>query len=90
MNEAPARAGRPIKLRRNLPRAARPIWIRLPIAEAARLSPSLQMPLYCEAERCQSRRRRATTVHAVITGQGKANFIWVACADCTGLMIEGA
>jgi len=88
MGEAPARAGRPIKLRRGLPREGRSIWIQLPIAEAERLN--LAMPRYCEALRCQSKQRTATTVHALITGHGEANFIWVACADCTGLMIEGA
>jgi hypothetical protein len=90
MDEAPARAGRPIKPRRSLPGDGRRIWICLPIAEAKRLSPSSEMPTYCESRRCQSKQRRATTVHAVITGHGKVNFIWVACADCTGLMMEGA
>jgi hypothetical protein len=48
------------------------------------------MPRYCEALRCQTKPRRATTVHALIAGNGEATFIWVACADCTGLMFEGA
>src|SRR5207237_10865647 len=73
MGEAPARAGRPIKLRRGLPREGRSIWIQLPIAEAERLN--LAMPRYCEALRCQSKQRTATTVHALITGHGEANFI---------------
>jgi hypothetical protein len=96
MDEAPARAGRPIRLRRRLRRVAeapfdrRPIWILLPIAEAERLSPRSEMPRYCEALRCQRKARTATTVHALITGHGEANSIWVACADCTGLMMEGA
>jgi hypothetical protein len=90
MDEAPARAGRPIKVRRNLPRDGRPIWIRLPIAEAARLSPSSEMPTYCEARRCKSKQRRATTFHAVLSVPGEADYAWVACADCTGLMMEGA
>jgi len=90
MDKAPARAGRPIGPRRSLPRAGRSNWIHMPIAEAERLSPSLEMPSYCEALRCQSKPRRATTVHALITGHGEDNVIWVACADCTGLMIEGA
>jgi hypothetical protein len=96
MDEAPARAGRPIRLRRRLRSVAeasldrRPIWILLPIAEAERLRPSLEMPRYCEALRCRSKEQTATTVHALITGHGEANLIWVACADCTGLMMEGA
>jgi hypothetical protein len=88
MDEAPARAGRPIRLRRGMAREGRSTWIQLPIAEAQRLSPSSELPRYCEARRCQSKHRRATTVHALITGHGETNFIWVACADCTGLMIE--
>jgi hypothetical protein len=90
MDEAPARVGRPIRLRRGRPRDRRPIWIRLPIAEAERLRPSLQLPKYCEALRCRRKRRRATTFHALIRVPGEADYGWVACADCTGLMIEGA
>jgi hypothetical protein len=90
MDEAPARAGRPIRLRRRLPRDGRAIWIRLPIAEVERLSPSLEMARYCEALRCQSKRRPATTFHAVVGVPGEADYAWVACADCTGLMMEGA
>ena len=71
-------------------RAGQPIWILLPLAEAERLSPSLEMPRHCEAQRCQSKRRTATTFHAVISVPGKADYAWVACADCTGLMMEGA
>lgn len=70
------------------PGDGQPIWIHLPLAEAERLSPSLDMPAYCEALRCQSRQRTAT-VHALITGHGEANLIWVACAECTRLMVEG-
>jgi len=88
MDEAPARAGRPIGVRRNLPREGRSIWIQVPIEKVERLSPSSELPRYCEAQRCQRKRRRATTVHALINGRGEANFTWVACADCTGLMIE--
>ncbi len=88
MDEVLARAGRPVGPRRSPAYEARSIWIQLPIAEAGRLS--LALPRYCEALRCQRKRRTATTVHALITGHGEANFIWVACADCTGLMIEGA
>ena len=96
MDEAPAPAGRPTRLRSGLPSVAdaprddQPIWIHLPLAEAQRLSPSLDMPAYCEALRCQSRQRTATTVHALITGHGEANLIWLACAECTVLMLEAA
>jgi hypothetical protein len=92
MDEAPARAERPTRLRNGLlgvaPLERQPIWIHLPIAEAERLSPKLEMPRYCETLRCRSKHRLATTVHALITGHGEANLVWVACADCTGLMIE--
>jgi len=84
MHEAPARAGRPTPL------DGEPIWIHLPIDEAERLSPGLQMPRYCETLRCKSRQGKATTVHALITGYGEANLIWAACAECTRLMVEGA
>jgi hypothetical protein len=30
----------------------------------------------------------ATTFHAVIRVPGQPDYVWVACADCTGLMIE--
>lgn len=90
MDEAPARAGRPIGPGRYLTRGSRPIWIQLPLAEAQRLSPSSEMPRYCEARRCQSKQRRATTFHAVISVGREPDYAWVACADCTGLMIEGA
>jgi hypothetical protein len=89
MGEAPARAERPISLGRRLARDGRPIWIHIPIAEAERLSPILDLPEYCEALRCQAKRRKATTFHAVIGSAGEADYVWVACADCTGLMIEG-
>ena len=45
---------------------------------------------YCEALRCHSKRRPATTFHAVIGVRGEPDQAWVACADCTGLMLEGA
>jgi hypothetical protein len=96
MDEGLARSGPPTRLHSGLPSVAgaprddQPIWIHLPLAEAERLSPSLDMPAYCEALRCQSRQRTATTVHALITGHGEANLIWVACAECTRLMVEGA
>jgi hypothetical protein len=94
MDKAPARAERSTRVRSS-PRgvAAAPldgqlIWIHLPMAQAERLSPNLEMPRYCETLRCRGKRRTATTVHALISGHGEANLIWVACADCTGLMIE--
>jgi hypothetical protein len=94
MDEAPARAGRLTWLGLQGPAAApldgQPIWIHLPIGEAERLSPSLQMPTYCEALRCQSKRRTATTFHALISSVGDADSVWVACAECTRLMLEGA
>src|ERR1700730_5899507 len=68
----------------------RPIWIHLPIAEAERLSPSLAMPRYCETLRCQTKQRRATTFHALISVAGEADCVWAACAECTELMLEGA
>jgi hypothetical protein len=77
MDEAPARAGRSN-------------WIQLPIVEAERLSLSSALRRYCEAWRCRGKRRTATTFHAVIGLDGDADYAWVACADCTGLMIEGA
>jgi hypothetical protein len=90
MDEALARAWRPIGPRRSLPREARSIWIHIPIADAERLSGSPALPRYCEALRCRGKPRTATTFHAVISARGKADYAWVACADCTGLMIEGA
>ena len=74
------------------PSDRQPIWIHLPIAEAERLSPSLEMPRYCEARRCQSKQRTATTLHALISpvGEAEAESVWVACAECTHLMLEGA
>src|SRR2546429_9322191 len=83
MGEAPARAGRPIKLRRGLPREGRAIWIQLPIAEAERLN--LAWPRYCEALRCQSKQRTAPTVHPLITAHGEANSIGFACTQYTAL-----
>ncbi|HVS04879.1 MAG TPA: hypothetical protein VHK65_01765 [Candidatus Dormibacteraeota bacterium] len=46
------------------------------------------MPRYCETLRCRSKQRTATTFHAVISVPGQPDYVWVACADCTGLMIE--
>jgi hypothetical protein len=89
MEQAPAQAARPTRLGRRRARSGGPIWIHMPIAEAARLSPMPDLPEYCEAQRCQSTPRRATTFHAVIGSTGLSDFDWVSCADCTGLMIEG-
>ncbi len=66
----------------------RPRWIRLPIVEARRLSSGMQMPIYCETRRCLGKRRPATTFHAVIDLPGEPDCAWVACADCTRLMID--
>jgi hypothetical protein len=92
MDDAPAPSETLRRLRNGLRGAARldgqPIWIHLPIADAERLSPSLEMPRYCETLRCRSKRRMATTFHAVIRVPGQPDYVWVACADCTGLMIE--
>jgi hypothetical protein len=65
-----------------------PRWIHLPIAEARRLSSGMQMPSYCETRRCRGKRRPATTFHAVIDSPGEPDWAWVACADCTRLMID--
>jgi hypothetical protein len=73
-----------------LPADAQPRWIHLPIAQAPLPSRRLGMPRYCEARRCQGKRRTATTFHALIDVPGTPDYAWVACADCTGLMIEGA
>jgi hypothetical protein len=92
MDEAPARAERPTALRNGLRGAAppdrQPIWIHLPLAQAERLSMNLEMPRYCETLRCRGKRRTATTFHAVVSVRGRPDYVWVACADCTGLMIE--
>src|ERR1700681_433814 len=94
MDQAAARPERPTSLRYLLggladsPHDAEPLWIHLPLAEAERLSPSLQMPRYCETLRCQSQPRTATTFHVLISVMGEADCVWVACADCTRLMLE--
>ena len=85
MGDARTRAEESTRLRRS-----QPLWIRLPIAEAKHLTAWRVMPRYCEALRCHSKRRAATTFHAVIGVPGEPDYAWVACADCTGLMIEGA
>jgi len=94
MDGALARAERPAGLRNGpqrvgaAPLDGQPIWIHLPLAEAERLSPSLQMPRFCETLRCQSQQRTATTFHALIRVVGEADCVWGACADCTRLMLE--
>ncbi len=84
MGDARTRAEEPTRLRLN-----QPVWIRLPIAEVKLLTGWRVMPRYCEALRCQSKARTATTFHFVIGVPGEPDSAWVACADCTGLMIEG-
>lgn len=56
---------------------SQPCWIHLPIAEA-----------YCETLRHQGQRRTATTFHAVVNAQGKPDRLWVACSECTSLMMD--
>ena len=96
MDDAPVPAGRLKALRLRLRRVAearhdgQPRWTHLPIAQAQLLSPWLEMPSYCETRRCQSKQRTATTFHALVDVPGEPDRAWVACADCTGLMIEGA
>ena len=66
-----------------------PRWIYLPLAEARLLSSRVKMPSYCESLRHQGKRRTATTFHAVINVPGEPDRAWVACAECTGLMMDG-
>ncbi len=72
------------------PNDGQPCWIHLPIAQAPLPDGRLEWPGYCETRRCQSKQRTATTFHAVINVPGTPDRAWVACADCTGLMMEGA
>jgi hypothetical protein len=84
------------EIRRALPAADTPandgqtLWIHLPIARALLPRRQLGRATYCETLRCQGKQRTATTFHAVINMPGNPDYAWVACADCTGLMIEGA
>ena len=64
-------------------------WIHLPIAEALLLSSREEIPRYCETLRHQGKRRIATTFHAVINVPGEPDRAWVACAECTDLMMDG-
>jgi hypothetical protein len=72
------------------PNDGRPYWIYLPIAQAPLPGHPLEWPRYCETLRCQNKQRKAAAFHAVINMPGEPDCAWVACADCTGLMIEGA
>jgi hypothetical protein len=65
-----------------------PRWIHLPIAEALLLSSRVEMPTCCETLRHQGKRRTATTFHAVLNIPGEPDHVWVACAECTSLMLD--
>jgi hypothetical protein len=71
------------------PDDGQPRWIHLPLAEARVLSSRVKMPRYCETLRHQGKRRIATTFHAVINVPGEPDRAWVACAECTSLMMDG-
>jgi hypothetical protein len=60
-----------------------PRWIYLPIARVGRRG-------FCETSRCQGSAAVATTFHSLINIPGKPNQDWVACAECTRLMVQGA
>jgi len=67
-----------------------PRWIHLPIAEALRLSPDLELTRYCETLSHRGKRRIATTFHAIINVPGEPDRAWLACAECTTLMMDVA
>lgn len=67
----------------------RPHWIQLPIAEARLLSSLVEFPTYCETPRHQGKRPTATTFRAVVNARGEPDRAWVACAECTSLMMDG-
>ena len=69
------------------PDGGQPRWIHLGIGEARRLSSQVELPRYCESLRHQGKRRIATTLHAVINVPGEPDRAWVACGECTSLMI---
>ncbi len=71
------------------PNDGQPRWIHLPIAEAQLLSSRVELPRYCETLRHRGKRRTATTFHAVINVPGEPDRAWVACAECTSLMMDG-
>jgi hypothetical protein len=64
------------------------LWIYLPIAGAALVVPELEMPRHCETPRCRTRGRAATTFHALLNRQREPDSAWVACDECTGLMLN--
>jgi len=72
------------------PTNGEPSWIQLPIAQAQLLGAWADMPRYCETPRCRGKRQEASTFHALINVPGAADCAWVACAGCTGLMMEVA
>ena len=65
-----------------------PRWIRFPIAEARLLNALVELPAYCETLRHQGKRRIATTFHAVVSARGQPDRLWVACSECTNLMLD--
>jgi hypothetical protein len=69
---------------------APPRWIQLPIAQAERLNSHVEMPRNCETVRHRGRRRPATTFHAIVDVPGQPDRAWVACAECTSLMMDEA
>jgi len=71
------------------PDDGKPRWIQLPIAEAELMSSRVKIPRYCETLRHKGMRRSATTLHAVINMSGEPDRAWVACAECTSLMMDG-
>jgi hypothetical protein len=58
-------------------------WILVPIEK-------LGIRGFCETTRCHGRAVVATTFHAVIDAPGRSDQGWVACAECTGLMMQQA
>lgn len=67
-----------------------PRWIHVPIAEAQLLSPHLELTGYCETLSHRGKRRIATTFHAIINVPGEPDRAWLACAECTALMMDAA
>ena len=72
------------------PTDGQPRWIHLPIAEAQLLSPHLELTRYCETLSHRGKRRIATTFHAIINVPAEPDRAWLACAECTALMMDGA
>jgi hypothetical protein len=64
-------------------------WIQWPIVETRLLTSRVEMPAWCESLRHQGKRRTATTFHAVVNVPGEPDRAWVACAECTSLMMDG-